>query len=432
MGIEGLIEFVVSSESCSNNKPSPDPYHLALKKLGVDRNRSFIFEDSKTGILSAKSIQPKCLVGISTCYSKEELVSYGVDIAVTDFSEIISSELINKNAMDEEKLKRFIAQDYGINVEIESKKLKGGFIADVLQVRINNTDCVLKLENDGVNSLSKMANQLQLYAREYYFYDAISKYVKDVRIPKFVGLVKDENYKSIGVLLQNLYIGGKLVANLNLNVVSIDISLKIIDKMARLHAQFWNKPLLNAFPLLKTATDPCFYPFCSNYISEKWPIFVNKWNKVLTSEQISLGEQIKNRFQDTQLRMSQSNTTFLHGDVKSPNIFYDTENGSEPVFLDWQHCSIGKGAQDLAFFIIESFDMNNIDNVMPLFKHYYYCKLVEYGVKKYTKAEFEVDMYDAFCYVPFFTAVWFGSMNEDELIDKNFPFFFIQKLFKIL
>jgi hypothetical protein len=33
--------------------------------------------------------------------------------------------------------------------------------------------------------------------------------------------------------------------------------------------------------------------------------------------------------------------------------------------------------------------------------------------------------------VPFFTAVWFGSMPEDELIDKNFPFFFIQKLFAI-
>ena len=432
MEIKDLIDFIISSESCANNKPSPDPYHMALTKFGVDRSRAFIFEDSKTGILSAKSVQPKCLVGISTCYSQDDLISHGVDIAINDFSEIISSELISNSAMLEEKLKRFIAKDYGSNVEIESKKLKGGFIADVLQVRINNNDCVLKLESNGMNSLSQMANQLQLYAREYYFYDAISKYVKDVRIPQFVGLVKDDNFKTIGILLQNLYIGGKLVPNLNLNVVSIDISLKIVDKMARLHAQFWNKPLLNAFPLLKTATDPCFYPFCQNYISEKWPIFANKWNKVLTSEQIALGKQIKNRFENIQMRLSKSNTTFLHGDVKSPNIFYDTENGNEPVFLDWQHCSIGKGAQDLAFFIIESFDMNNIDNVIPLFKHYYFCKLVEYGVKNYTKDDFEVDMYDAFCYIPFFTAVWFGSMKEDELIDKNFPFFFIQKLFKIL
>jgi hypothetical protein len=141
---------------------------------------------------------------------------------------------------------------------------------------------------------------------------------------------------------------------------------------------------------------------------------------------------VKTAFAEIQLRMTTSNTTLVHGDIKSPNIFYDTENGFEPVFLDWQHCSIGKGVQDLAFFIIESFDLDNIDTVMPLFKSYYYCKLSEYGVKNYPREDFENDMYDAFCYVPFFTAVWFGSMSEDQLIDKNFPFFFIQKLFKIL
>ena len=430
--ISNFIECIVSSESCTNHKPSPDPYLLALEKLGVDRNRAFIFEDSKTGILSAKSVQPKCLVGVSTCYSHEELIAYGVDIAIVDFRENIVEKLINNASLFEEKMKRFITKDYG-SVEIESNKLKGGFIADVISVRLNHTiDCVLKLESNQINSLSQMANQLQLYEREYYFYDAISKYVKDIRIPKYIGLVKNDDYKTIGILLENLYITGKLVPNLNLNVVSIDISLKIIDKMARLHSQFWNKPLDNAFPLLKTATNPCFYPFCTNYIDEKWPIFVNKWNKVLTCEQLLFGEKIKNKFADIQIKLSQTNTTFLHGDIKSPNIFYDTERDFEPVFLDWQHCSIGKGVQDLAFFIIESFDINNIDNVLPLFKHYYYCKLAEYGVKNYSKDEFEQDLHDAFSYVPFFTAVWFGSISEDELIDKNFPFFFIQKLFKIL
>jgi len=432
LGIESLIDFIVSSECCSNNKPSPDPYYFALTKLGVDRTRAFIFEDSKTGILSAKSVQPKCLVGISSCYSQEELVAHGVDIAIVDFHENISDKLLNNTTLFEEKLKQFIIRDYG-TVEIESNRLKGGFIADVIRVRVNNANCVLKLEsNQQLNALYQMANQLQLYEREYYFYDAISKYVKDIRIPKYIGLVKDDNYKTIGILLDNLYTSGKLVPNLNLSVVSIDVSLKVIDKMARIHSQFWNKPLENVFPLLKTTMNPCFYPFCNNYICEKWPIFVNKWNKVLNHEQLFIGEQIKNKFNEIQVRLSKSNQTFLHGDIKSPNIFYDTEREYEPVFLDWQHSSIGKGVQDLAFFIIESFDINNIDNVMQLFKHYYFCKLTEYGVKNYSKAELDTDMYDAFCYIPFFTAVWFGSMSEDELIDKNFPFFFIQKLFKIL
>ena len=100
----------------------------------------------------------------------------------------------------------------------------------------------------------------------------------------------------------------------------------------------------------------------------------------------------------------------------------------EPYFLDWQHCAIGKGVQDLVFFIIESFDLANIQRVYELSKHYYYTKLLEYGVTNYTWNEYQQDLKDAICYVPFFTSIWFGTIPQDELIDKNFPFFFINKM----
>ena len=90
---------------------------------------------------------------------------------------------------------------------------------------------------------------------------------------------------------------------------------------------------------------------------------------------------------------------------------------------------IGKGTQDLLFFIIESFDMENLPIYYPLFKMYYYTKLLEYGITDYTLTEYENDIKRAMCYTPFFTAVWFGTVPDDDLIDKNFPFFFIRKMF---
>jgi hypothetical protein len=102
------------------------------------------------------------------------------------------------------------------------------------------------------------------------------------------------------------------------------------------------------------------------------------------------------------------------------------------VFIDWQHCAIGKGTQDLAFFILESFDLANISGVFQLAKQYYYMKLKEYGVEDYPLAEFESDLNDAFKFIPFFTAVWFGTTPQDELIDPNFPYFLITKLFYLL
>ena len=31
-------------------------------------------------------------------------------------------------------------------------------------------------------------------------------------------------------------------------------------------------------------------------------------------------------------------------------------------------------------------------------------------------------------YTPFFTSIWFGTFPQDELIDTNFPYFFISKI----
>ena len=50
----------------------------------------------------------------------------------------------------------------------------------------------------------------------------------------------------------------------------------------------------------------------------------------------------------------------------------------------------------------------------------------------YAYSDFETDLSYALCYIPFFTAVWFGTVPYDELIDKNFPYFFMQKLFCML
>ena len=198
--------------------------------------------------------------------------------------------------------------------------------------------------------------------------------------------------------------------------------------MAKLHSNFWNKNLKKMFPELKKSDDIIFCPFFQNFITEKYDLFKQKWENILNPYQINTLNEIVNNFEQIQKRLSNNHVTFIHGDIKSPNIFYDVDNDYEPYFIDWQHCAIGKGAQDLIFFIIESFDISNIILMFNLFKNYYYKKILEYGVVKYTFEEYENDIKDALFYVPVFTAIWFGTIPNDELIDKNFPYFFINKL----
>jgi hypothetical protein len=221
--------------------------------------------------------------------------------------------------------------------------------------------------------------------------------------------------------------------NLNLNEEPIEVTLQIVNSMAKMHSKFWNKNLKKMFPDLKKSDDPIFCPFFTDFINDRYELFKTKWFPILKKDQIEKCEEIVTQFYDIQQRFSQGNhLTFIHGDIKSPNIFYDVSNNCEPYFIDWQHCAIGKGVQDLIFFIIESFDIVNMKLIFHMTKWYYYKKLIEYGITNYTVDEYEKDIYDAVCYIPFFTSIWFGTVPQDELIDKNFPYFLISKMFYLL
>jgi len=439
--IDKSIDFIISSNDCINGKPDSEPYETAIKKYNTDKKKCFIFEDSKSGILSGKSTNVKLLIGIETIYNSIELLNYGVDLSIKNYSNFDIYKLINHDKTNNSNyLKNMIKINSSIHnikdIMIDDNKLKGGFIADVISFKITTYDNneysqILKYENTQENNLSIMAKKLKLYDREYYFYTNISSKV-NINIPKFYNLIVDENDNNIGIVLENL-LDKKYKINLNLNVESIDITLTIINKMAQMHSKFWNKNLKKIFPDLKSTKDDIFYPFLPNFINDKYELFKLKWFTIFTERQIKICDEIYKNFSSIQTRLSQGNhITFIHGDIKSPNIFYDIKNNYDPYFIDWQHCAIGKGVQDLVFFIIESFDIININLIFNLTKSYYYKKIIEYGITNYTLEEYENDIYDAICYVPFFTSIWFGTIPQDELIDKNFPYFFISKLFYLI
>ena len=440
IGIDTIIDTIVIGGECIKSKPFPEPYLKSINYFNSTNNKAIIFEDSKTGIQSGKNTFPKCLIGIETLYDSNELFNNGVNITLKNYSNIDINNLLVYNNMNIQNIKKYITnsleQTEIVGIDIIDHKIKGGFISDVIGVKIqtneNTLDCVLKLENKNETFLSKMANELGLYEREYYFYDNLSKYVP-VKIPIFYNLIKDDEFNNIGILMNNLTnLDYKL--NLNLNDEKIDVSLKIIERISELHSKFWNKDLQKNFKELRKHNDELFNPKWSNFIKERWPKFKTKWSNILTEEQITKAEHIVNNFEMIQQKLSDTHLTLCHGDVKSANIFYKPlENNSyEPYFIDWQYINQGKGVQDLVFFMIESFEINTINRYKNIFKEYYYIKLIENGVNDYNIEDYNKDFNNAICYFPFFVAIWFGTVDEDELIDKNFPFFFIQRLFNFI
>jgi HAD superfamily hydrolase (TIGR01509 family) len=438
-----LVDTVVVGNECNRSKPHADPYINAITFFNSTNKKAIIFEDSKTGIQSGKNTFPKCLIGIETTYSSTELLNYGSDLTINDYADFNLNLIYDHVNINMETIKKQIKQSFPklkiTHIEILNQKLKGGFIADVIGLKIHTEDkcmdCVLKLENKNDTVLSKMANDIGLYDREYYFYNDLSQYVP-ISIPEFYGLVRDENLANIGILMNNLAsLNYKL--NIDLNTEKIDTTLIIVDRLAQMHSRFWNKDLHTNFKKLKKHNDPMFNPKWDMFIKSKWDNFKLKWKNILTEPQMTQAQTIVDNFQTTQNELSDKNLTLCHGDVKSANIFYkpiDAGNNVsyEPYFIDWQYNAIGKGVQDLVFFMIESFEIEKMNIYKNIIKNYYYAKLREYDVQNYTVTDYEKDFTNATHYFPFFVAIWFGTLNDDELIDKNFPFFFIKKYFNFI
>ena len=438
---EGVyIDQLIIGSECIRPKPHPDPYQQATSNFNSTNDRVIIFEDSATGLLSATGIRPKCLIGLETIYKPDVLKNYGTDFTIKDYSTLDYKDLINFKRSDNiDVLKKYILQNFNENEQISEiiindEKLKGGFISDVLSLQIirPNSDLpselILKLENKNKTVLSDMAQNLDLYDREYYFYESISKYVP-ISTPKCHGIIKDDSLENIGILMTDLNKTHTL--NLNLNKENVNVSLEIIDKLTLLHAKFFRKDLSKIFKgLIPTLHDLTFRP---KFIKEKWPIFQKKWSNVLSVKQLQNLEIIVNNYENIQNELlSGPNLTLCHGDVKSANIFY--KNGTnEPCFIDWQYVSIGHGTQDLIFFMIESFDIYTISLYKDLFIEYYYLQLL----KKCPNMDYNKDLYiqdlrNSVRYFPILVAFWFGTLDEDVLIDKNFATFFIHRLMNFI
>lgn len=78
-----LFSVIVTREEVSNLKPDPEPYILAEKLIGINRNNLLAVEDSRTGIVSAKAAGMRCIG-----YGTESLIEHGADIVIPAFGAI--------------------------------------------------------------------------------------------------------------------------------------------------------------------------------------------------------------------------------------------------------------------------------------------------------------------------------------------------------
>jgi len=419
------INIIVSSNDVTNHKPNPEPYIYGLSKLSnfvEDMNKVIVFEDSISGYMSAYN------ANINNIFFK---INNIFDITIpqckifNNYNEL-SFETILLNNSYIEIVKNCINIPFKYIENTHDILKSGGYICDVYsyKIHLNNNDelnIIIKKSNNN-NSLSETAKKLNLYLNEKYFYDNLAHKIDYLlNIPKCYGTYSDDN--NISIILENLN-NKKGCFNINLNN-NINLILKIIDNISKLHIKFYyNKKDLVKDNFIKTVKDISYY---DKLITERYEQFKLRNQIFLSNKIITIMDNVCKNFKKITNILSTYPLSLCHGDVKSPNIFYEDFN--KPYFLDFQYIHLNKGISDIIFLLVESVDFDK--NICDIAIKYYYTLLLQNNIS-YDYEKYKIDLQASLCCFSFFVCIWFNTEDINSLNDKSFPLKFLQNLIKYM
>jgi beta-phosphoglucomutase-like phosphatase (HAD superfamily) len=433
------VKTIYIGSECKEPKPSPEPYLVAMR--GAGERRTYIFEDSKSGLLSASHAHPVCIVGVASKNMDEvTLTKYGAQFVIDSYSSDLfvklagyvpaadsSAELTTTRLVANIRASLVKGHNDISAIDVDTACMKGGYINDVIRCTIRTPSgalrAVCKLENKRQTTLSEMATAVCLYDREYFFYESLYSYIP-IRVPRYIGTIRDSaTLNRLGIILEDV---SQYKLSPDINTMRVDDVCSIIGQLVKMHSHFMGKGISAKFPGLYTAANAPYRSFMTKFMADNVGEFVRRWGFMMDEEVRQLVTNACAGYDELHEEMSRGDgMTLCHGDFKAPNMFWD-ESTSEIVMIDWQYIIEGKGTQDLVFFMIESLSMERFREIWQLLVVYYYEKLREAGCK-YERAAFVKDVRNSVMYFPLFVAVWFGTTDAEHLLDKNFPFFFIKK-----
>jgi HAD superfamily hydrolase (TIGR01509 family) len=430
--LEKHVDLVIASEDCSNNKPHPDPYLKAMEYFNIDKTRTFIFEDSYSGLCSAKNSGAKhiCLIeNDKSCSEIRKSDNYKFNnyenLNINEIADFYNSSLYNNAGCSNliEKIKQHIITIPFTKIQKNQVIIKTGYICDINSYNIEYTNgdrenVIVKISNLE-NKLSDVALELNMYENESYFYSNISNLIA-THVPKFFGTFLD-NGKEV-IILEDLHkYAGKFNIDLNKNIT---VLMNVINCISNIHNKFYYEnvtQVISSMKKLKTVNEISYY---KKLIRTRYETFILNTKFLLNASEKNIVKKIYDNMDSIYEKSSSYPLSFCHGDLKSPNIFY--KNGEEPIFLDWQYTHLNKGVSDLAFLLIESITFDPI--TVDLAVNYYYKLQNENHPISHEK--YMEDFKNALCIFPFFVCVWFNSEDVDTLLDPIFPIKFMKNLMK--
>jgi len=244
-------------------------------------------------------------------------------------------------------------------VERASLNAGSGVFADVSRLRLTHerpvpgapTTLIVKLQSEFPHNRAR-ARLFRLYEREVRFYREIARAL-DLRVPRCYWSGLDPDSGRFALLLEDLghlQTGGLLVG------ISPPRATLAVELLARAHAQWWDSPRLGGLAWMPSFGGPVMRQLAEVY-RELWPAFVDLRGHTLPPGALTLGERVRDCFEELLDMLSRPPVTIAHADFRVDNLFFGDPGGPDAVaVIDWQLSSIGRGAFDVAYLLCQSME----------------------------------------------------------------------------
>ncbi len=213
------------------------------------------------------------------------------------------------------------------------------------------------------------------YEKEVRFYEQMAE-ANNLRAPRAYYQAFDPESGDFALLLEDLAPArnGDQVAGL-----SIDDARTAVIALARMQAQWWERPALHVFDWLPAFNDPAMLAL-QDVFQQCWGPYREVLGERVPAELVPVGDRLGGMITRMMHCLTDRPCTLVHGDYRADNFFFD---GEDFTVVDWQIVIKGVGAFDLAYLLAGNISVEDRREHEQYLVQLYHHHLVANGVENY-------------------------------------------------
>jgi hypothetical protein len=251
-------------------------------------------------------------------------------------------------------------------VELDPIGAGVGFIGRLARLHLAGPDVVagrapataiVKLPTDDPGG-QLMGRMMRMWEREHLFYEQVAPHLQ-VRVPiAHVNLYDDPGGSGpphAVLLLEDLHPlspGDQVVG------ATGDQARVVVDRLAALHAQWWEHPLLDELDWMPSILDPMVEAVVPMF-EAGWSGFCDRYRGSLPDRPFAWAERFVSLIPTWLAAYREDPRTIAHGDARLDNMFFGDAANPEFALVDWQMAMRSPGGGDLAYFVMTDLDVES-------------------------------------------------------------------------